>query len=318
MFQILFDDVQNGAIDISLNVSGTLPVDLGGTNTTEWTEGSLVFVGADGTSLTEDNSNLFWDDTNNRLGLGTTSPTYSLEIVPTNSTINKTVFIKDATPTTGRTSLIIQGGAADTDFSTHLLLQVKEQAGTTRFSVTEQGIVGGRTFYDSAVSIWTTNKGHVSLSTGAFYGLGWTATNDGVAGTLDTGLFRNAAGVVEVNSGSNGSAFGSMVASRFGVGTNSWPSTGTSCVIFGDGTAPATMGSNTAGIYANDVSGTVNMYAINEAGESTRLSFPAPETYIPTNVTTDRSFDANSYTGDEIADVLGTLIGDLQARGILA
>lgn len=39
--------------------------------------------------------------------------------------------------------------------------------------------------------------------------------------------------------------------------------------------------------------------------------------YTPTNVTPDRSYDANSTTLAEIADVLGTLIADLQAYGLL-
>lgn len=39
--------------------------------------------------------------------------------------------------------------------------------------------------------------------------------------------------------------------------------------------------------------------------------------YTPTNVTTDRSYDANATTVDELADVLGTLIADLQAFGLL-
>ena len=39
--------------------------------------------------------------------------------------------------------------------------------------------------------------------------------------------------------------------------------------------------------------------------------------YTPTNVSTDRSYDANSTTLDEIADVLGTLIADLQSYGLL-
>ncbi len=39
--------------------------------------------------------------------------------------------------------------------------------------------------------------------------------------------------------------------------------------------------------------------------------------YTPTNVTTDRSYDANATTVDELADVLGTLIADLQATGII-
>ena len=40
-------------------------------------------------------------------------------------------------------------------------------------------------------------------------------------------------------------------------------------------------------------------------------------TYTPTNVVTDRSYDANSTTADELADVLGTLIADLQGAGII-
>jgi hypothetical protein len=96
------------------------------------------------------------------------------------------------------------------------------------------------------------------------------------------------------------------------------PATGSNAIIFADGTVPGTMGSNTAGIYANDVSGTVQMFAINESGVSTQLTFAAPETYSESNVVTDRTFDANSTTLDELADVLGTLIGDLRARGIVA
>lgn len=39
--------------------------------------------------------------------------------------------------------------------------------------------------------------------------------------------------------------------------------------------------------------------------------------YTPTNVVTDRAYDANSTTLDEVADVLGTLIADLQALGLI-
>lgn len=37
--------------------------------------------------------------------------------------------------------------------------------------------------------------------------------------------------------------------------------------------------------------------------------------YTPTNVSADRSYDANSTTVDELADVLGTVIADLQSYG---
>jgi phage baseplate assembly protein gpV len=38
--------------------------------------------------------------------------------------------------------------------------------------------------------------------------------------------------------------------------------------------------------------------------------------YTPTNVTTDRSYDANATTLDELADVVGTMIADLQSVGL--
>jgi hypothetical protein len=42
-----------------------------------------------------------------------------------------------------------------------------------------------------------------------------------------------------------------------------------------------------------------------------------PAAYTPTNVTPDRAFDADSTSLDEVADVLGTLIADLKAYGLL-
>lgn len=42
-----------------------------------------------------------------------------------------------------------------------------------------------------------------------------------------------------------------------------------------------------------------------------------PAAYTVSNVTTDRTYNANSYTMDELADVLGTLIGDLQSIGLI-
>ena len=49
------------------------------TITTALTTGSVGFIGASG-ALLQDNANFFWDDTNNRLGLGTNAPTTALDI----------------------------------------------------------------------------------------------------------------------------------------------------------------------------------------------------------------------------------------------
>jgi hypothetical protein len=67
-------------LPLTTGVTGTLPIANGGTGTsTAFTTGSVVFAGASGT-YTQDNANFFWDDTNNRLGIGTTSPDARLGI----------------------------------------------------------------------------------------------------------------------------------------------------------------------------------------------------------------------------------------------
>lgn len=47
------------------------------------------------------------------------------------------------------------------------------------------------------------------------------------------------------------------------------------------------------------------------------INLTASSAYTPTNVTTDRSYDANATTIDELADIVGTMIADLQTKGIL-
>ncbi len=47
------------------------------------------------------------------------------------------------------------------------------------------------------------------------------------------------------------------------------------------------------------------------------LKYTPTGTYTPTNVSTDRSYDANATTIDELADVLGTLIADLKSIGLI-
>lgn len=43
------------------------------------TNGGVLFSNSNG-QITQDNSNFFWDDTNNRLGIGTTSPAFKLDV----------------------------------------------------------------------------------------------------------------------------------------------------------------------------------------------------------------------------------------------
>jgi hypothetical protein len=63
----------------AITLAGTLGVANGGTGTTTaFTAGSVVFAGASGV-YSQDNTNFFWDDTNNRLGIGTATPGARLE-----------------------------------------------------------------------------------------------------------------------------------------------------------------------------------------------------------------------------------------------
>lgn len=65
----------NNPIFTGVITGGTITngVFTGTTTFTGFTPGSVLFIGASSV-LSQDNSNLFWDDTNNRLGIGTTSP----------------------------------------------------------------------------------------------------------------------------------------------------------------------------------------------------------------------------------------------------
>lgn len=67
-------------VDLTSQVTGTLPVGNGGTGTaTAFTAGSVVFAGASGV-YSQDNANFFWDDTNNKLGIGNTNPGYAVDV----------------------------------------------------------------------------------------------------------------------------------------------------------------------------------------------------------------------------------------------
>jgi hypothetical protein len=45
------------------------------------TAGSVLF--SNGTTIAQDNANFFWDDSNNRLGIGTATPSYKLDVIGT-------------------------------------------------------------------------------------------------------------------------------------------------------------------------------------------------------------------------------------------
>lgn len=77
-----------GQLSLTAGVTGTLPVTNGGTGTsTAFTAGSVVFAGASGT-YSQSNSELFWNNSSNFLGIGTGSPDAVLTVVsPTQTSV---------------------------------------------------------------------------------------------------------------------------------------------------------------------------------------------------------------------------------------
>jgi hypothetical protein len=114
---------------LSANANSGLALVSGGAGAPSWfapTQGSILFAGANG-ALTQDNSNFFWDDTNNRLGIGTTSPLDMLDIFGTGNALrlsydlsNYATLSADNTgkltvnsSSTGSSAITIGSGAAE-------------------------------------------------------------------------------------------------------------------------------------------------------------------------------------------------------------
>lgn len=77
-------DATRGRYTHSSVSSGTMAI---GDSITSATQGSVLFAGASGV-LTQDNASLFFNDTNNRLGLLTTAPTHTLTLGSTSTGIS--------------------------------------------------------------------------------------------------------------------------------------------------------------------------------------------------------------------------------------
>lgn len=106
----------------------------------EFTAGSILF--SNGTDIAQDNANLFWDDTNNRLGIGTSSPSHLLEVQGSTSNL----FKIERTGASGSSSLRFEnsddrisevGLGADEVFSIWV-----NNAATRAFNIPESGSVG--------------------------------------------------------------------------------------------------------------------------------------------------------------------------------
>ncbi len=98
-------NTSNGQHTIGWN--GLLPISRGGTGASSFTNGSIPFIS--GGVFSQDNSNFSWDNTNKRLGIGTSSPSAALEVVSGNFVLTNSV-----SPFTGDHDIIFGGGQTNT------------------------------------------------------------------------------------------------------------------------------------------------------------------------------------------------------------
>jgi hypothetical protein len=136
----------------------------GGSTSPSGIAGAIQF--SNGSAFASDASNLFWDDTNNRLGVGTNAPT-------------ATAHFKGSGSTGATTSLLVQNSA-----------------GTQTFKVDDGGLVQiGRTDF----IYWTFNSNSLTSSSYAFFisSLGSILTTGGGSG----GVFGNNNGGKVADSG---------------------------------------------------------------------------------------------------------------------
>ena len=138
------------------DLSGAIGVANGGTGTsTAFTSGSVVFAGASGV-YSQNNSNLYWDNTNNRIGIGTASPSYTLHVAGQTFT-SGTTLVGD-----GNYYRTLSGGVAILNFDSNDYFAYTRStnalnlyiSGTNQFSVDSSGNLAFNSGFGSAFNAY--------------------------------------------------------------------------------------------------------------------------------------------------------------------
>lgn len=152
--------LKDSAAALRSAMGGGSGMSIGGT-VTSGTTGSVLFVGGS-SALTQDNSNFFWDNSNKRLGIGTSSPSYRLDIqrAATGQTATSRTF---NVSTTGSTFNVTSG--ALTNHAGYFSADASVSAGG--FALTNIGIMGHATGGDNNFGVATSNSSFTGY--GKFY-----------------------------------------------------------------------------------------------------------------------------------------------------
>jgi len=281
-----FQNDSNVAISSSSNVHslgwlGLLPISRGGTGANSFTSGSLLF--SNGTTISQDNSNLFWDDTNNRLGLGTAGPSGQLHLGGTGQTITNNYGLLVDDKTAGTSNFNIWSGPALTDFNSKVQSEWSGIVGKNVFtSINDPTIEGQTGWFLSQASTSDANAltGIGYVTTGGVSSFGVASFAYSIAPAGQTVPYVAASWTRSDNDGAG------TVTNMQGVLLESNLNTGNGTITnnYGIQINDQTVGINNYSIYTNQSSDT-NNYALYNAGQ------------------------AKSYFGGDIA-VAGTIKGD--------
>lgn len=171
---------------LTLGWTGTLGVTRGGTGTgTTFTAGSILFAGASGV-YSQNNANLFWDNANNRLGIGTTSPLQKLHVYEGNAIFeayngtayrNRAIIIQPSVVDSAQRIIATttnSGQPFDTDASLAFYTKTAYNNSTEKVRISPDGNLG----------IGTTNP----VSKLEVRGNSWIATNNNSRNVLGFGV----------------------------------------------------------------------------------------------------------------------------------
>lgn len=209
------------------------------------TSGSVLFAGTGG-AISQSNADIFWDDVNKRLGMGTASPADLFHVASTSVGADRGMIVSAHNASAGAGATFAGRRSRGTNAAPTIV-----SSGDTISQFYARGF-DGAAWKDAA---------RIDLEVDATVG-----TNDMPGRILFYTTLDGAAESTErVRIGNNGNI-------SISTGTITFPTGGSPGLIFGQGTAFSAMGANTAGIQAKDVAGTAEMFAVDEAANATQIS----------------------------------------------